>query len=134
VARYLADVLIARRDRIGRTWLTRMNPVVDPRIEDQQLRFGNAAVDAGIATPPRTYLIRWNAYDNVTTQTAPLSPWLPAIDTHSDIPGSLPESTEFLMSEIVAIHPQYAAWTKPTRAYFRRVDAQAWELVGLERQ
>ena len=48
---YLGDVLIKRRDTIARTYLTAINPIVDPRLDAiGGLTFGNAAFDAGVAT------------------------------------------------------------------------------------
>ena len=45
--KYLADVLIKRRDKIARTYLTAINPIVDPRLEPNgRLTFENAAVSA----------------------------------------------------------------------------------------
>ena len=45
---HLADVLIKRRDAIGRAYLPAINPIVDPAL-DGALTFGNAAVQAGVA-------------------------------------------------------------------------------------
>ena len=37
-------MLIKRRDKIGRTYLTRLNPIVDPALDASgTLTFGNAA-------------------------------------------------------------------------------------------
>ena len=43
--KYLGDVLIQRRDKIGRAYLAKINPVVDPTLDASGvLSFGNAAV------------------------------------------------------------------------------------------
>ena len=55
--KHLADVLIARRDKIGRAYLTLANPIVDPLLDDTGvLKFGNAAVQYGFDSrrPPTT--------------------------------------------------------------------------------
>ena len=49
----LAGVLIQRRDAIGRTYLTAINPVVNVALSDSGLlTFENAAVTAGVASAP----------------------------------------------------------------------------------
>ena len=43
---FLADALIERRDKIGRAWLTSINPIVDPALaDDGTLTFQNPAVE-----------------------------------------------------------------------------------------
>jgi hypothetical protein len=47
---FLTNALIHRRNSIARTYLSAINPIVDPVLsEDGTLKFGNAAVDAGVA-------------------------------------------------------------------------------------
>ena len=54
--RLLADVLIKRRDTIGRAYLPKINPVVRPALDAEgTLTFANAAVDAGVAAAPPQY-------------------------------------------------------------------------------
>ena len=49
----LADVLIARRDKIGQAYLPKINPIVDVALDPSGvLTFANAAVDARVAEPP----------------------------------------------------------------------------------
>ena len=51
--RYLADVLIKRRNAIGREYLAAINPVTDPALDNAgTLTFRNAALDAGVAAAP----------------------------------------------------------------------------------
>ena len=58
--RHLADMLIARRDRIGAAYLPRINPLVDFTLgPDGVLAFANAAVDAGVAVAPGGYRAAW---------------------------------------------------------------------------
>ena len=52
-ADYIARTLIKRRDKVLRTWLTGVNPIVEPQLSAAGvLTFENAAVDAGVATAP----------------------------------------------------------------------------------
>jgi hypothetical protein len=50
--RALGDILIKRRDRVLRTYLPAVNPIVAPRLETNRLTFENAAVAAGVAEAP----------------------------------------------------------------------------------
>ncbi len=50
--RFLGDALIQRRDAIGKAFLVKVNPVVDPRLSaDGRLSFGNAAVQYRLRAP-----------------------------------------------------------------------------------
>ena len=50
---HLADVLIKRRDAIGRAYLATVNPVIDPVLSAAGvLTFGNAALERGLAAAP----------------------------------------------------------------------------------
>ncbi len=54
--KFIADTLIARRDAIGREWLTNVNPIIDPVLDASgSLKFVNAAVAAGVAKAPASY-------------------------------------------------------------------------------
>ena len=67
----LAGVLIQRRDAIGRTYLTAINPVVNVALGDSGLlTFDNAAVSAGVASAPAGgYVVEWARFDNNTGET-----------------------------------------------------------------
>jgi hypothetical protein len=133
--RHLADVLIKRRDRIGRTYLTSINPVVDVALDRSgMLTFGNAAVEAQVAAAPAGgYRARWYVFDNGTSESRPLGNATTGAAGRMQAPPELPDRAGmFIRVDIEAVDPPHASWTVPVRAYFRRT-ADAWKLVGFER-
>jgi hypothetical protein len=131
---HLASVLIERRDKIGRTYLNAINPVVNVALDESgALTFDNAAVKAGVATAPGGgYQIQWARFDNATGQTTPLGTSSAEADGRSRAPGALPsESGAYIRLEIRAVQPPNPSWGAPVFAYFRHT--AGWKLVGLER-
>jgi hypothetical protein len=132
--KHIADTLIARRDAIGRAWLTNVNPIVDPALDPSgSLRFVNAAVAAGVAKAPASHEVSWFQFDNSTgAETAIGSPATITGDTAA-APSTLPQRNgAFVSVRIKAINPPHPSWTEPVHAYFMR-DGQRWKLVGFER-
>jgi hypothetical protein len=130
-ARHLGDVLIERRDRIGKAYLTGVSPLVDLRLgADGPLTFDNAAVKAAVAAPPAGYSASWSTFDNATGVSRPLG------ETRSrtaslDAPRNLPASPgSFIMVTITEDGATPAA--PPLQAWFHRGE-RGWKLVGLER-
>jgi hypothetical protein len=129
--KYLADVLIQRRETIKRIYLTQVNPIVDVRLDAQGLTFENGAVAGGVAEGQVAYRASWMLFDNMTGATKPLSETKSATTTIA-VPNDLP-STGFVAVDIAADSETYPTWKAPVRAYFRR-DSGSWKLVGFERQ
>jgi hypothetical protein len=128
----LVDILIKRRDKILRTYLPAVNPIVAPRLEGDRLMFANAAVAADIATAPEMYRASWFEFDNATGETRALSETSSATTT-IDVPRGLPATTgSFVAVDISADSKEHASWKRPVRAHFRR-DPTGWKLVGLQR-
>lgn len=140
--RFLGNALIERRDKIGRAWLTNVNPIVDPALSaDGRLTFGNAAVQHGFAKAPDPYLVTWYGFDNATGEsqqfgqfkgqapfTAP-SEVLARTRPDTTLPG---DRGVFVRVDISAADPAHPSWALPVRAYFRG-SAGGWKLVGFER-
>jgi hypothetical protein len=130
--KYLADVLIKRRDKVTRTYLAAVNPIVSPRLDGGSLTFENAAVSAGFAGPPAEYRASWSRFDNATGETRPIA------DTRSTTltlpaPRDLPDASgSYIEVEVSSISEPFPSWRKPVRMFFCRVGT-GWKLVGLER-
>ena len=130
---FLAQVLIKRRNKIGRTYLTRINPLVGFSLTASDvLTFQNAAVKTGVATTPSAYVATWSVFNNNNGTTSPLG------ETRSSneriiAPSGLPSDVgRFIQAEVRALGTPHASWEKPVRVCFRRLE-RGWKLVGLER-
>jgi hypothetical protein len=128
--KYLADVLIQRREVIKRIYLTAVNPIVSPSLDASGLHFANAAIATGAAQGLVTYHASWMNFDNATGATTPIA------ETTSDTtllatPSGLPASG-FIAVDIAADIKNYPSWKQPVRAFFRR-EGSGWKLVGFER-
>jgi hypothetical protein len=130
--RHLGDVLIKRRDAIGRTYLAAVNPVSDPSLDNAgALTFRNVAVDAGVAAAPAGYRAEWFAFDNTTGESRSIG------TTAADAgpiaaPAALANAGPFIRVAISATGSSNRSWETAVQAYFRR-DGSAWRLVGFER-
>ena len=132
--KHVADTLIARRDAIGRSWLTGVNPVIDPAVDGSNaLTFRNAAVAAGVASAPASYEIAWFAFDNATRTATPIGAPAASNREGAAAPAGLPAADgSYVRVDIKALDPAHPSWAIPVRAYFHRTGG-AWKLVGFER-
>ena len=132
--KHVADTLIARRDAIGRSWLTSVNPVIDPAVDGSNaLTFRNAAVAAGVASAPASYEIAWFAFDNATRIATPIGAPAASNREGAAAPAGLPAADgSYVRVDIKAFDPAHPSWAIPVRAYFHRTGG-AWKLVGFER-
>lgn len=133
--KHLADVLIQRRDKIGKAYLPAVNPLVDFSLDSSGvLTFGNAAVQAGFAAAPRGgYEARWYRFDNATGTATPIGSPAVSAETRFAAPTGLPAGDrEYIKIELAAIDPPDSSWSIPVQVYFRMFQG-AWKLVGLQR-
>ena len=133
-AEYMSSTLIRRRDKVVATWLTGVNPIVEPRLAaNGTLRFDNAAVIAGVATPPAAYVFSWSRFDNAAD--ADIGPIEETRSTQPRVaaPASVLQGADFVSVAIQTVHPNFPRWERPVKVHFRR-SAAGWEAVGLERQ
>ena len=130
---FLVRALAERRDAIGRTFLTGVNPIVNPALSaDGELTFANAAVDADFTHAPREYRAVWASFDNASRASRVLgvsaSP-----ETTVQAPFALPATDgAFLKVQLSSDGAAFDAWSVPVDAYFQRRQG-TWHLVGFER-
>jgi len=131
--KYLADVLIKRRDKIVSIYLTAVNPIVSPRLDaNGRLTFENAALAAGVASSPVSYRASWLHFDNATGETRAISETQSSTTT-LEAPSGVPTAPgSFVAVDISVDSEAHPTWRQPIRTYFRRGGA-GWTLVGLER-
>ena len=117
-----------RRDRILQTYLPAVNPVTNPALDSEGLRFTNAAFEAKVATEPQAYRARWSRFDNATGAAEPIGE-----TTGPRSPLAVPSlgNAQFVQVELSASGGP-AAWEQPVTLHFRRTE-NAWRLVGFVR-
>jgi hypothetical protein len=134
-ATLLADVLIQRRDKIGRVYLNAINPVVDFALgPDGALTFENAAVAAGVASePPAGYIVHWASVDNATGRVEALGSPTATTDRRTRAQASLPSGAGAIVrARIAAASDVQPSWAVPVDVYFRR-GTSGWTLLGIDR-
>jgi hypothetical protein len=130
---FLVHALAERRDAIARAYLTAINPIADPVLNDDgTLRFVNAAVDADFARTPAGYRAVWSNFDN-TIGTGALIGETTGRSTSMQAPAGLPRADgAFITVALSAIGDAPASWERPVEAFFRLREGH-WRLVGFER-
>jgi hypothetical protein len=130
---YIARTLIARRDKVLKTWLTGVNPIVDPSLgSDGAFTFRNAAVDAGVATAPTAYLLAWSGFDNATGMSIGTPQEMRVDSARTMAPASILQGRDFVAVVVRSVHTDHPTWNEPVTVYFRRTP-DGWRPVGLER-
>jgi hypothetical protein len=133
---YMTATLIKRRDKVLKTWLNVVNPVVDPALSPTgELTFGNAAVTANVAEPPASYSVQWFRFDNASDKHDHVGSAETVTSARAQAPATLTGAggSEYIGVTITAKHPTYATWAKPATFYFRRGE-KGWTWVGAERE
>jgi hypothetical protein len=130
---YITGVLIRRRDKVLQTWLTGVNPLVEPELSAAgALTFENAAVDAKVASPPERYIVTWSHFDNLADTHNPVGQETTATEPRAEAPSNLLAVGEYVAAMVKTVHPEYPHWSQPVRFYFRR-EAGGWKTVGIDR-
>jgi len=133
-AELVSSTLITRRDKVLRAWLTGVNPIVDATLgPDGMLRFQNAAVQAGVASPPTTYRVRWARFDNAAGVESGQAVERSSGEPANQAPASVLEDAAFVQVQIHTTHPDHPHWELPVTLSFRRLATGGWQTVGLER-
>jgi hypothetical protein len=131
-ANYLADVIIARRDKIGLQWLTGVNPLADFALDAAgALTFSNVAVDTRRAAAPEGYEIVWATFDNATGRSTPIGAPVSVTTPRAQAPAAV-LGGDFVEAAVHTRHRAYPGWRRPVIVHFRR-QASGWTVVGVRR-
>jgi hypothetical protein len=131
----LSDILIKRRDTIGRVYTAKVNPLTKFALDAAGvLTFENPAVRARYADAPKGgYTATFARFDNAARSAQPVGGAVTSATERLQAPSDLPRGAgAFLKVSIAAVNPPHAAWTKPVDVYFR-AGGSGWQLVGVER-
>ena len=130
----LADILIKRRDKIGRVYYSRINPLVRFELTDTGLAFENPAVKARLSEAPKQgYQATWYRFNNGTGAADQIGSPTTTSQERLQAPADLPrDANSYVKVSVRAVEPPHAPWATPVDVYFRRA-GNAWRLVGVER-
>jgi len=132
-ADHITTTLIKRRDKVLRSWLTAINPLVDARLDASGvLTFENVAVASGVATPKAAYTFTWSAFDNIAGSTTGRQEETRATEPRTTAPSAILEGARFVRVAVRSAHPDHPAWDAPVTFTFRRTD-NGWQAVGIDR-
>jgi hypothetical protein len=124
VTEYLTQVLIARRDRIGKAWFSQVAPLEDFAVVDGKLRFTDLGQKYGLL-PASIYNYSWFSFDNQSGSKASV-----AGGSSDAIPAPLAFSNEgtFIGCTLIDTNAPHRRVT----IVFRK-DGDQWNPVGMER-
>ena len=139
-ARYLANVIIKRRDKTVRWGITRTNPLDRFEIRNSgspELAFDNAAVRLHIVAPEPKYRIQWAPFDNTTGTAGAIRTRIDTVESRAVIPPDgwgPPDATgsRYAVAMISTTHPAYPHWTKPVVVTIRNRNGRL-DVVGIDR-
>jgi hypothetical protein len=132
---YLTEVLIARRDAIGRAYLPAITPLADFAFDPAKgLSFTNVAERANVADAPTDgYRAQWLQVDNATGVGTEIGGQVRADAPLVPAPPRLPEGDNVVLAvRVWAVDVLRTAWSAPVEVSFMRAGA-GWRLVGVER-
>ena len=139
-ARYLADLIIKRRDKTVRWGISATNPVDRFTIEpgpEPALAFDNIAARLGLAGGDIRYTVRWSPFDNRAAK--PLGEHTPvdAERLRAPIPSGIwgpPDAAgiRYAVAAISTLTPQFGHWAAPVRVTIRNRGGTL-DVVGIER-
>lgn len=130
----LTRLLAQRRDKIGRVYFSRINPLTKFALsEGGELTFENPPVIAGFEKEPaKGYEAAWARFDNAANSVTPIAT-VTSSGKSVRAPDDLPSgSGAYVKVSIRAVEAPHSSWQQPVDVYFRR-EGTGWKLVGVER-
>ena len=127
-ARRLADLIIARRDKVVAAWITTTNPVdsiaVSGHGDGLELRFENAAHRLGLAPAAATYDVEWSSFDNRAGRDYAVQVPVQTTETRAPVPAGAwgaPDAIgdRYATASIRTIQANHRHWSRPVRITLR---------------
>jgi hypothetical protein len=139
-ARYLADVIIKRRDKTVRWGIGGTNPVDRFEVREgraPELAFDNAAVRLRIVIYQPEYEVRWAPFDNNAGTAGAAGAIVNTVEPRAAIPPDAwgpPDAAGFryAVATISTIEPAFPHWRKPVLVTVRNRDGRL-DVVGIDR-
>lgn len=125
VTEYIVRALIRRRDKIGRTYFSKVFALDHFRITDGTLQFEDLEVKHKFV-PGRKYAIRWSSFNNAKNSESPLTG-----EESFRVPGKVPHSNE--AEYYSALITEAGRPSTKVRVYVRK-NGTGTEVVGVDRQ
>jgi hypothetical protein len=120
--KWIADALIARRDKIGRTYFARVLPLDRFRVSRNRLEFDDLAAQYNFA-PRQTYTVRWSRFNNSLATKTPIA--------GASGPELPPQMRQTRAGDYFAAEIGRSDSAKTVTVYLR--SGRSVEIVGIER-
>lgn len=121
---YMIATLAERRNKIGRTFFSKILPLDHFRVDNEKLLFDDLAVRYAFH-PPRRYEMRWYRFDNISQKRDPI-----AGNESTRLPDEAFEASSgsYFSASIKADEVQL----KPVSVYLRK-DGSSFKVIGVDR-
>jgi hypothetical protein len=122
---WIAQCLIARRDKIGQTYLKKVLPLDNFRLENGELAFDNLEAKYGFVSSPQSYNVQWSRFDNDIEKHTPIG----GKGTTFEVPSIVETGEEgvYVAAKIWAEDPQTSV------SVFMRKESGDLKVVGVDR-
>jgi len=140
-AEQLTKVIIERRDKVVKHWITGINPLdqfeVRRGLRGPILLFDNAALRLGITAAGETYQTTWSSFDNMTGVERPVSDveeysepvsWIPT----TEFGPADPSGARYIVATIRTMNAAFPQWKTPVKVTLRDRGGVI-DIVGIDR-
>jgi hypothetical protein len=140
-ARFLAETILRRRDKVVAYWITQTNPLDNFAVVSgsggSALSFDNAALRLAAAPQGASYTARWSTFDNESQAECPIGPDADLSEMRVAIPDQAwgpADRTGFRYAvvSIRTVHPAFPHWNQAIRVTVRDRSGSI-DVVGIER-
>ena len=126
--RFLADIIIERRDKVVAHYFRQLNPLDDFRVDGSTLEFRNLGQEHNLAEV-QAYEYEWFVFDNQSSKLTSFGQRDESAEPSLRVPDS---GADYLMVCIRTRSEDEPNWGKAVEVYLRRDGGQS--VVGIERE